>query len=203
MSEQVFPRVTLMSEQKQKTTPEFDRRSLLKLGFFGTMLFSGAALLGHHPQASASSEASTKSPGHFDFLLEHEVKILSVVAPVVIADNFPAEAARRSLAFQQMMRDIDHFMLSTSAQTQEQIHGLFKLLDLSVFRSLAGGLWSDWEEASESDIRTFLHRWRDSRFNTFRQGYVALIQLPTLAFYSEPSNWTARIYPGPPEHKPT
>ena len=53
------------------------------------------------------------------------------------------------------------------------------------------------------NLQYFLENWRDSRFNTLRQGYILLTQLPTLAFYYQPENWNDQIYPGPPQHIPS
>ena len=83
------------------------------------------------------------------------------------------------------------------------MHELFDLLYLAPFRVLAAGVWPSWQEAGEADVLAFLERWQTSRFNTLRQGYVLLTQLPTLMYYDQPDNWTDAIYPGPPQHIPS
>jgi hypothetical protein len=185
--------------------PALNRRSFLKLGVAGSSLLAGAGLIGSlHGCGSHSVENDTyTSPQSLSFLRQKDAIILSAIAPVVLKGNFPQHKDDRQKTLNQLLTDIDHFVAHTTAPTQAQVHQLFDLLYFSLTRVTLAGLWPSWEEATEADIEAFLQGWQDSRFNTFRQGYVLLTQLPTLMYYYEPTNWADTIYPGPPQHIPS
>lgn len=185
--------------------PDGQRRLVLKFGLLGGLIAASTYLIPPSKAKAATSEQAPVSVNgyEFGFLRPQDINLLAAVAPVVVASNFPAQGEPRQQALARLMISIDKTLLTTSLETQKKIRQLFSLLDFSLFRGVLGGLRKDWSEASEAEIRQFLHRWRDSGMNMLRQGYVVLIQLSTLAYYSEPKNWTQNIYPGPPAHQPS
>jgi len=182
-----------------------DRRQFLKLGALGSTLLAGAGLVGSIQGCNSNQvQSSTPSqPLQFEFLREKDAIILGALSPVVLKGNFPEQAQEQQVVLDQLLLDIDQFLVNSSEFAHGQVHQLFDLLYFSLSRITLAGLWSSWEEASEEELQNFLNGWRDSRFNLLRQGYVLLTQLPTLAFYYQPNNWTDDIYPGPPQHIPS
>ena len=185
--------------------PAFNRRSFLKLGVVGSSVLAGAGVLGSLHGCSShtvENDAHTSSPT-LGYLREKDAIILSAVAPAVLQGNFPTEPAKRQQTLDRLLVDIDQFIQNTSPLAQKQIHELFDLLYLAPFRMLVAGIWPQWQDATDEDVLEFLEGWQTSRFNTLRQGYVLLTQLPTLMYYDQPENWTDTIYPGPPQHIPS
>ncbi|MEE2733598.1 MAG: twin-arginine translocation pathway signal protein [Pseudomonadota bacterium] len=188
----------------QYNEPAFNRRAFLKLGVLGSSVLATAGALGSLQGCSSHTvESEASETLSLQYLRQKDAIILSAIAPVVLQGNFPTEPAQRQRTLNQLLIDIDQFIQSTSPQAQKQIHELFDLLYLAPFRMLVAGVWPQWQEASAEDIADFLASWQDSRFNTLRQGYVLLTQLPTLMYYDQPENWTDDIYPGPPRHIPS
>lgn len=185
--------------------PALARRSFLKLGVVGTTVLASAGVLGSLQGCSNHTIENDTLNGSrsLNFLRQKDVIILSAVSPAVLQGNFPRETEARQQKLDTLLVDIDQFLSNTTVQTQKQVHELFDLLYLSPFRILAAGLWPTWQEASDDDVLEFLANWQNSRFNTLRQGYVLLTQLPTLMYYDQPANWTNDIYPGPPQHIPS
>lgn len=185
--------------------PAFARRSFLKLGVVGSSVLAGAGMLGSLQGCSSHTieDDTTQAFHSLSYLRQKDAIILSAVAPAVLQGNFPTDPGTRQQKLDALLQDIDQFLIHTTPQTQKQVHELFDLLYLAPFRVLAAGVWPSWQEASEADVLAFLERWQTSRFNTLRQGYVLLTQLPTLMYYDQPDNWTDAIYPGPPQHIPS
>jgi len=185
--------------------PALDRRSFLKLGVVGSSVLAGAGIIGSLQGCSSHTVENDTHTGTkiLSFLREKDAIILSAVAPAVLKGNFPTDPEARQKALDQLLVDIDDFILHTTAQTQKQVHELFDLLYLAPFRVMVAGLWPTWQEANDEDVTEFLEGWQTSRFNMLRQGYVLLTQLPSLMYYDQPANWTDDIYPGPPQHIPS
>ncbi|RLT90672.1 MULTISPECIES: hypothetical protein [unclassified Ketobacter] len=185
--------------------PAFARRSFLKLGVVGSSVLAGAGMLGSLQGCSSHTieDDTTRAFHSLSYLRQKDAIILSAVAPAVLQGNFPTDPGTRQQKLDALLQDIDQFLIHTTSQTQKQVHELFDLLYLAPFRVLAAGVWPSWQEAGEADVLAFLERWQTSRFNTLRQGYVLLTQLPTLMYYDQPDNWTDAIYPGPPQHIPS
>ncbi|HVL02324.1 MAG TPA: hypothetical protein VM553_21040 [Dongiaceae bacterium] len=183
------------------TLPGFNRRGFLKLGLVGSGLLLGAGLLGSL-HGCATHQPKTASSQPMKVLREKDAVILSAIAPVVLKGNFPTEPAARQQALDRFLTDIDELLAHTSEYAHGELAKMFDLLYLMPTRGLMTGIWSDWQDASEEDIDAFLVDWRDSSFNLFRMGYAQLSQLTCLVYYSAPENWTAEMYPGPPQHIP-
>ncbi|MBA56981.1 MAG: twin-arginine translocation pathway signal protein [Pseudomonadales bacterium] len=185
--------------------PAFHRRSFLKLGVVGSSVLAGAGVLGSLQGCSnhtVENDAHNRSQ-QLGYLREKDAIILSAVAPAVLQGNFPTEPEKRQQTLDRLLIDIDQFIQNTSPSAQKQIHELFDLLYLAPFRMLVAGIWPQWQDAGDEDVLAFLEDWQTSRFNTLRQGYVLLTQLPTMMYYDQPENWTDAIYPGPPQHIPS
>lgn len=185
--------------------PALNRRSFLKLGVVGSSVLAGAGIIGSLQGCSSHTVENDALAGThtLTFLRKKDAIILSAVAPAVLKGNFPTDPAKRQQVLDQLMIDIDDFIVHTTAGTQKQVHELFDLLYMAPFRVMVAGLWPSWQEASVEEVSEFLEGWQTSRFNMLRQGYVLLSQLPSLMYYDQPANWTDDIYPGPPQHIPS
>ena len=167
-------------------------------------MLAGAGLLGSLHGCSSQTvvthpEIETRT---LSVLREKDVVILSAIAPIAIKGNFPTDSTTKQQTLNRLMIDIDVFVAHTSPLTIKKVQQMFDLLYNPAFRMMVAGIWPAWQNASEDDIEEFLLGWRDSRINTFRQGYLLLTQLSTMMYYFEPDNWTDDIYPGPPQHIP-
>ena len=184
---------------------KFERRSFLKLGLAGSTLLAGAGLIGSLHGCSSQSVSTHPDIGSqpLSILREKDVIILSAIAPVALKGNFPTDPDKKQQTLNQLLINIDSYVGATSELTIKKVHQMFDLLYNPVFRSTVAGIWSTWPDASDEDIEEFLTDWRDSRINTFRQGFLLLTQLPAMMFYFEPDNWSDTIYPGPPQHIPS
>lgn len=185
--------------------PALNRRSFLKVGLVGSSVLATAGVLGSLQGCSSHTVENDAHTGSqtLQFLRKKDAIILSAVAPAVLEGNFPTDPAKRQQVLDQLMIDIDDFIVHTTAGTQKQVHELFDLLYMAPFRVMVAGLWPSWQEASVEEVSEFLEGWQTSRFNMLRQGYVLLTQLPSLMYYDQPANWTDDIYPGPPQHIPS
>lgn len=185
--------------------PALNRRSFLKLGVVGSSVLASAGIIGSLQGCSSHTVENDAQAGTrtLTFLRKKDAIILSAVAPAVLKGNFPTDPTKRQQVLDQMMIDIDDFIVHTTAGTQKQVHELFDLLYMAPFRVMVAGLWPSWQEASVEEVSEFLEGWQTSRFNMLRQGYVLLTQLPSLTFYDQPANWTDDVYPGPPQHIPS
>ena len=162
----------------------------------------GASVLGSLHGCS-THQLSTQPDRVLKVLREKDAVILSAVAPVIMKGNFPTDPAQRQQTLDRLMVQVDEFLSHSSEFAHGEFAKLFDLMYLAPTRILMTGLWSSWDKASEDDIEEFLVGWRDSSLNLFRMGYAQLTQLTTLVYYSDPANWSADIYPGPPQQIPS
>lgn len=188
------------------TDVALSRRGLLKLGVAGSLLLAGGSLVqgcSSAPEREPVTLYRNQSPITLKFLRHNDVALLSAVIPAVLAGNIAAAPAEQQRVTTDVLIGLDDFLSATSEFTHQQVHQLFDLLSMKVSRGLLTGIWADWATVDVESVAGFLKRWQHSRFNTFRQGYQLLTQLPTLVYYAQPPHWTPAIYPGPPAHQPT
>jgi hypothetical protein len=107
-------------------------------------------------------------------------------------------AAAGPTALVNVVRGVDIAAAGLPAGDRSELAQLFNLLGFSVTRGLAAGIWTSWGDASETDVASFLQRWRFSSIGLFRSGYQALHQLVMAAWYGDSASWERIGYPGPP-----
>jgi hypothetical protein len=167
------------------------RRSLLKVGLFGSMVLSAGGLLGSLSGCSADNAAAG-----FLQLRESDLPVLrrltaALLEGAMAASEMPS-AVRGTLA------SLDHGLAHLPPAVLRQVQQLFDLLSLSLTRGPLTGIWSSWEHAQDAEIQTFLQRWENSSIALLRQGHASLQQMILMAWYGRRESWAHCGYPGPP-----
>ncbi len=170
------------------STP-MSRRSLLKLGLGASAVLATAGLT-----ATLSGCSSDAPASGFQVLRASDIPMLSAIMKALVGPHPAVNAANLDTAIAQL----DTTLSWTSLAAQKQLTDLFGLLSMGVTRGPLTGLWGNWENATDEQVRAFLERWRDSRLDMLRQGHSALNQLLQMAWYALPVSWEAAGYPGPP-----
>lgn len=170
------------------STP-LSRRSLLKLGLGASAVLATAGLTATLSGCSSSAPASG-----FQVLRDSDIPMLGAIMKALVGPHTAVNAANLDAAIAQL----DTTLSWTSLAAQKQLTDLFGLLSMGVTRGPLTGLWGNWENATDEQVRAFLERWRDSRLDMLRQGHSALNQLLQMAWYALPVSWEAAGYPGPP-----
>lgn len=165
------------------------RRQFLKTGFAGSLLLAG----GSATALLAGCASQTAAPG-FAFLRPQDVAVVRALIPVVLADAVPAGDTQ---AIERVLKSADDFIAGTSPAAMDQLKQLFDLLSLAPARVALCGLWDDWPQASAGDLDAFLLRWRDSRLDLLRAGYLGLVKIITASWYLLPESWVAIGYEAP------
>ena len=124
--------------------------------------------------------------------------MLAAIASVFLEGALPV-GAESSAARTETLAAIEQAISGLPPATREELAELFSLLEFAPTRCLVAGVWSPWEEASNTSVAAFLDRWRDSRFALLRSAYGALHQIVFGAWYAQPSAWPPTGYAGPPE----
>ena len=167
------------------------RRQLLRAGFWGTVALSTVSTA-----SLLSGCSSAPLAAGLRLFRETDVKVLRALVPVVLAGELPAGAAARPVV-DDTITALDGFLYATSNAGHKLIHQLFDLLSMPFTRYTVAGLRSDWDAASHEEIESFLARWRDSRFEMLRGGYMALTQMINMTWYMQPHSWAAINYVPP------
>tara|TARA_R110000822_G_scaffold33952_20_gene96568 strand:+ start:1725 stop:2258 length:534 start_codon:yes stop_codon:yes gene_type:complete len=170
------------------STP-LSRRSLLKLGLGASVVLATAGLTATLSGCSSSAPASG-----FQVLRDSDLPMLKAIMAALVGPHPALNPANLDAAIAQL----DTTLSWTSLAAQKQLTDLFGLLSMGVTRGPLTGLWGNWENATDEQVRAFLERWRDSRLDMLRQGHSALNQLLQMAWYALPVSWEAAGYPGPP-----
>lgn len=173
------------------STLALSRRGLLRVGLFGGAALAGAGLFGSLANCSAESSAAG-----FTQLRGSDLPFLRRLTAVVLDGAVPPE--RLAAAVAGTLQSIDAGLGWLSPALQTQMQQLFDLITLPVTRGPLTGVWGDWTQASDADVRAFLHRWEHSRLMLLRQGHTALLQLTLMGWYGRPESWAGCGYPGPP-----
>ncbi len=176
-------------------TPEepisLNRRKLLKLGLFSTVLLATAGgIAGLHGRSP-----DTPAQG-FQQLRQSDLPMLRRVIPVVLSGSLPLTGQEDTL--QSVLRTLDDNLHHLSPSLNRQALQLFDVLTLGVTRGPLTGIWGSWENATDHDVRAFMQRWNDSSLGLLRQGHSALINLVQLSYFTTPASWSQCGYPGPP-----
>jgi hypothetical protein len=165
------------------------RRQFLKLGFFGALALptiSATALL--------SGCSTPPAAQGFRLLRENDLTVLRALLPVVLAGELPADAADMATAREETLHTLDDLLFCSSRATHKQVGQLFDLLSMPVTRYTVAGLSDAWDKTSPEAITQFLEKWRHSRLQTLRAGYLALMQIINMAWYFQPRSWATIGY---------
>jgi hypothetical protein len=161
------------------------RRTLLAAGLGSTALLAAGGLWFSLHKGAPKREALRTADAN---------ALLSALVPVVIGQPGPAlSAAQIGAAVQRVQAAIAQLPLAT----QDEIGELFGLLSNSVFRRLAAGVKTPWNEAAPADLTAFLQGWRTHSLSLLQVGYHALHDLITSSFYADESTWAYTGYTGP------
>ena len=166
------------------------RRQFLVVGVVGAGVLAATRLLDR-------GERMAQSP--LRALDARAARIAGALVPVVLADALPSAPDARKAATREVVEAFDRAVSGLAPAVQSEIADLFGLLGFAPSRVLFTGIMGAWEDASESDVRAFLIRWRTSRFDLLRSGYQAITQLLVASWYGNPASWARIGYPGPPD----
>ena len=174
------------------------RRQFLRVGLAGGAVLLTARLV-YGPFARMRL-AEVPEAEQLKALNPRTATALAAIAPVMLGSAFPpAEPEETRLGAQHaLVRAIDAAIAAMPAPVQAEISQLLDLLIFPPTRRLLVGLREEWARAEQDDIRGFLYRWRESRFQLLRAGYQGLHQLVCAGWYAMPASQAAVGYPGPP-----
>ncbi len=180
-----------MSFEKMDTDNAVSRRSLLRIGLFGSVALAGAGLLGSLAGCSADHPAQG-----FVQLRDSDLPMLRRIAAVMLEGA--TAAASLPVAIQGTLASLDQGLAHLSPAVAQQVRQLFDLLSLPLTRGPSTGIWGSWEQAQDDEVVAFLQRWEHSSIDLFRQGQASLQQMILMAWYGRPESWAHCGYPGPP-----
>ncbi|AEA86006.1 hypothetical protein [Stutzerimonas stutzeri] len=168
-----------------------NRRTLLKVGLLGGAILAAGGLLGRCAGATAAGPASG-----FAVLREADLPLLHRLVPLLLDGAVAAEHMPQ--AVQATLSSLDQGLDHLSPALAVQVRQLFDVLGQPLTRGPLTGIWGDWSQASDDQLRTFLLRWQNSSLALLRQGHASLLQMILMAWYACPASWAHCGYPGPP-----
>ncbi|WP_019341857.1 hypothetical protein [Stutzerimonas stutzeri] len=169
----------------------FSRRSLLRVGLFGSAALASAGLLG----SLAGCRAEQSAVG-FIQLRDSDLPMLQRLTPVLLEGAVPE--SNMPSAVQGTLTSLDQGLAHLSPAVLKQVQQLFDLLSLTLTRGPLTGIWGTWEQAQDGEVQAFLQRWENSSVALLRQGHASLQQMILMAWYGRPESWRHCGYPGPP-----
>ncbi|QTF56706.1 twin-arginine translocation pathway signal protein [Stutzerimonas frequens] len=168
-----------------------NRRTLLKVGLLGSTILAAGGLLGRCAGATAAAPASG-----FAVLRESDLPMLHRLIPLLLEGSVPpAEMPQAAAA---TLISLDQGLHHLSPALAAQVRQLFDVLTQPLTRGPLTGIWGDWRQASDDELRGFLNRWQNSSLALLRQGHASLLQMILMAWYARPASWAHCGYPGPP-----
>jgi len=180
-----------MKTTRPRTAPSVTRRSLLKVGLFGSATLAGAGLLG-----SLSGCSAEHSAAGFAMLRDSDLPMLRRLIPIVLEGATPMSDTARAVAG--TLASLDQGLAHLPPALSKQVQQLFDLLSLPLTRGPLTGIWGGWEQAQDTEIQAFLQRWENSSLALLRQGCASLQQMILMAWYGRAESWAHCGYPGPP-----
>lgn len=167
--------------------PRLDRRRLLQLG-------AGAAAV----LALAGTGAALWSPGWRAGQLSPSGRTLfSSVARSVLEGSLPPDGAAREAALAALLARLDATLAGLPTATRSQLSQLLGLLQIGPARRWLCGLEAPWGEAAPHDVDRALARMRAADDELRQQAYLALRDLVSASYFSDPATWTQLGYSGP------
>ncbi|OZG74953.1 hypothetical protein BTA51_00685 [Hahella sp. CCB-MM4] len=174
------------------------RRQFLRLSLLTPFAISASSAYLNGCAATTSQPAKPDSPAQYYFLDEEAADFWRAVLAVIVSREFhPSTLSNEEI--ERSIARIDDGIRHFSPANREKMGDLFNILSITLTRGLTTGVWRSWPNADNDDIRAFLDSWRDSSFQTFNQGFIALVQLGALTYYGASENWAKSGYPGPPQ----
>ncbi len=172
------------------------RRQFLRLSLLTPIAVSAsAAYLGGC--ASSPKVTQAEIAGQYYFLDDDTANLWHAILSVVVSNEYGPLQSDEEI--HSNISRIDDGIRHFSPANREKMGDLFNVLTITLTRGLTTGVWRSWPNAGKGEIQAFLDSWRDSNFQIFNQGYVALVQLSALTYYGALENWPASGYPGPPQ----
>ncbi len=165
-----------------------NRRTFLRTSIVGAA-FLGAGTLAYRAFAPQAPRSAT--PGAF--LDSNARAALAAIAPAVLGDVFPKEAAARSKAIAATIDRVDTAIKGLSPTTQKEVSELMMLLTLKPARWALTGV-REWQTATPDELSAFLAKWRTHRLALLQVAYHALHDLLGGSHYSDPSAWVRTGY---------
>ncbi|MDM4766269.1 hypothetical protein [Pelomonas sp. SE-A7] len=166
------------------------RRGLLKLGLGAAVVLglagTGAALLLKPGLVDGGRKLSPAGRAVF----------AAVARAVFDGGLMKAEDTARLNAF---LDRVDASIAGLPDAVRAELSQLLSLLDTSAGRYALIGLKTDWAKASTAELAEVLEALRLSGSQTRQQVYHALRDLSSVAFFTDPANWSLAGYPGPRE----
>jgi len=172
------------------------RRDFLKVGVGFTLALTVAGTLGVLSGCGEVAKAPAKS---YAFLQEGDLQLFSALAPAVVIDLVPLDAAQRGARIGDVLRNLDGTLSTLDLAARQELRKLLDLLAVAPLRYLLTGVGA-WNQASIETLQAFLARWRSSRFATLNAGGNVLVKLISASYYVLPASWPASGYPGPLAH---
>jgi hypothetical protein len=158
------------------------RRTLLAASVGSTaLLLAGGAWFGLRQGAPAREAIHTADAS----------ALLNALVPIVVGHTL---TPTQNAATVQRVKDA---VASLPLSTQDEIGELFALLSNSVFRRLAAGVSTPWNQATPAELAAFLQGWRTHSLGLLQVGYHALHDVITGSFYADQSTWALIGYSGP------
>jgi len=173
------------------TERAFTRRSLLRVGLFGSAALAGVGLVG-----SLSGCRAEQPAAGFVQLRDSDLPMLRRLTPIMLEGAVPASSMPS--AVQGTLTSLDQGLAHLPPAVAKQVQQLLDLLALPLTRGPLTGVWGAWEHAQDDELHAFLQRWENSSIALLQQGHASLQQMILMAWYGRPESWRHCGYPGPP-----
>jgi hypothetical protein len=177
---------------------QVSRRSLIRNSFLTS---AGISLAGSATLLAGCSKEPDVQLG-MAVLRKQDLVILERLIPAVIGFDAKKETSLTAL-IPGLLADMDVFLANTSQEGIKLIRVLLDLFAITPTRGFIGGLWAQWEDASNEEIKEFMDSWRNSNLGLLKMAYNQVCQMIVINWYANPAVWNDSFYPGPPAHQPT
>ncbi len=192
-----------MKKKVPDSNASLTRRQLIRTGFIGSAILSGASATA--VLSGCASKPEQYSLGHgknsvYQFLNKQDVALVAALVPAIVGDQWPEHETEQNMALGLSLERTDRFISRMGSYNLGEVRKLFDLLNQRLMRGLTTGIWSPWEKTSNEDVATFLTDWKHSSFSLFNGAYNALTDIIGFAWYSSPANTAHLGYGGPPAY---
>lgn len=124
--------------------------------------------------------------------------VFSAVGLAVLGGVLPPVGPLRVRALEGYLSRIDALIAGLPMHAQDELGQLLSLLGTSAGRLGLAGLSAPWLDASAEQVQAAMQSMRLSSLGLKRQGYHALQNIASGAYFSDSSTWAVMGYPGPP-----
>lgn len=164
-----------------------NRRGLLKLGAVSAgvlFLASGAGVLLAPILEGGKLNAQSRA-------------VMTTLSLALLDGSLPDQQPERQTVTGSLILRIEALVVSLPSHVQAELSQLLGIIGSAPGRVLLMGLSSDWTNASISDVQRALTSMRESRAEIRLQAYLALHDIVSGAYFSDPATWSRLGYPGP------